>query len=245
MHRFFVPLEGFSEDLVTIVGPDVNHIGRVLRLKKGDCFYALDGNGNQFKVEVMEVKHDKVKGKIVAQQKLETESPVFIWMGQSLIKGNRFDNLVRKAVELGVGSVVPLHTIRSIPKFKKAEESKKLERWQRISQEASKQSERTKIPEVYPSILDLKQYFDLVQESDLKFIFWEQEAITSLRDFSKESDIKSIAFLVGPEGGWSREEVEQAKCYGFKTVSLGPRKLRADSASLVVLSLLQHIWGDI
>ncbi len=245
MHRFFVPPEGFSDGLVTIVGPDVYHIGKVLRLKQGDWLYALDGNGNQFKVEVMEIKRDKVKGKIFAQQQLETESPVFVWMGQSLIKGNRFDNLVRKAVELGVGSVVPLQTMRSIPKFKKTEESKKIERWQRISQEASKQSERIKIPEVYPSILDLNQYFELVQAAELKFIFWEQETSVSLGDFPQKNDIKSIAFLVGPEGGWSLEEIEQSRSHGFKTVSLGPRKLRADSASLVVLSLLQHLWGDI
>lgn len=246
MHRFFVPPEQIDEKRVTVRGSDVNHIRNVLRLKAGDRICVLDGLGKQWQVRLTRLDAKEVEGEVVTEVGMDTESPVQIIMGQALIKGNRFDHLVRKAVELGVHQIVPLETQRCVAKVKKQEAGKKLERWQRIAEEAAKQCGRSQIPQVGPDIHNLKAFCDQVETSDLKLLFWEDEARTRLRDIDiGDKAVGSIAFVAGPEGGWDPQEVEFLKESGFQTVGLGPRTLRADGVSLIILSLLQHRWGDL
>ena len=245
MHRFFIPPENLKDDRVTIRGSDVNHIRNVLRMKVGDRALILDGRGNQFVVEMTRVTRDQVEADILSRDKVQVESPVRIVMGQALIKGNRFDNLVRKSVELGVSSIVPLNTRRCVARLKKDEEKKKIQRWQKIVKEASQQCGRTAIPEVAASVISLEVFCDRVEDCDLKLLFWECETERKLADVQPKKEIQSIAFAAGPEGGWAPEEVDALRHHGFETVGLGPRTLRADSASLVILSLLQHRWGDL
>ncbi|MCF8720806.1 16S rRNA (uracil(1498)-N(3))-methyltransferase [Nitrospina gracilis] len=246
MHRFFVPPEQIDEKRVTVRGSDVNHIRNVLRLKVGDRICVLDGFGKQWQVRLTRLDAKEVEGEVVTEVGMDTESPVKIIMGQALIKGNRFDHLVRKAVELGVHRIVPLETQRCVAKVKKHEAGKKLERWQRIAEEAAKQCGRSQIPQVGPDIHGLKAFCDQVGASDLKLLFWEDEARTRLRDIEPPGNkVETLAFVAGPEGGWDPQEVEFLKESGFQTVGLGPRTLRADAVSLVILSLLQHRWGDL
>jgi len=245
MHRFFVLPEGFSGNTVTLKGSDVNHIRTVLRMKPGDRIEVIDHQGIQYKVVLAEVERDHVQGEILSKIVMQTESPVSIRMGQALIKGNVFDLLVRKATELGVHSVVALKTQRCVARLAKEAESYRTQRWQRIAGEASKQCGRSSIPPINPTVSSLEEFCHQSSGCDLKLVFWEGEQETRLQDIDSPDSVSSIAFLAGPEGGWAIEEIDFLKQQGFQTVTLGPRLLKADSVSLVILSLLQHRWGDL
>ncbi len=245
MHRFFVSPEGFSEKIVTIKGPDVNHIRTVLRMKSGDRIRVMDGQGFQYEVCLTGISKDRVQGEIVSRTSIQTESPVRIKMGQALIKGSGFDNLVRKSVELGVHSIIPLKTQRCVSRLASAAERDRSRRWQRIAEEASKQCGRSQVPEVNPKALSVEEFCRQSADCDLKLVFWEDEGKTRLQDIVAPGSVGSIAFLAGPEGGWAEDEIDYLRQQGFQSVTLGPRLLKADSASLVILSLLQHRWGDL
>ncbi len=245
MHRFFVSPEGFSENTVTIKGSDVNHIRTVLRMKPGDRIEVIDHQGIRYEIVLGVVDRDHVQGEILSKIALQTESPVTIRMGQALIKGNAFDLLIRKATELGVVEIVPLKTQRCVARLAKVSEPNRTQRWQRIAEEAAKQCGRSRVPEIHSTVLSIEEFCRQSSESDLKLVFWEGEQQTRLQDVVTPDSVSSIAFLAGPEGGWAAEEIEFLKQEGFQTVTLGPRLLKADSASLVILSLLQHRWGDL
>ena len=245
MRRFFVSPEGITEKTVTLKGSDVNHIRTVLRMKPGDCIGVVDGEGHQYEVRLTEVERQTVCGDILSKAVLDTESPVRIAMGQALIKGSAFDLLVRKAAELGVRTIVPLKTQRCVARLAHGSGVGRADRWQRIAEEASKQCGRAQVPEVHPAVLSVEEFCRQFKDCDLKLVFWEDEPKTRLKDIAPQGPVSSIAFLAGPEGGWAKEEIGFLRQQEFQTVSLGPRLLKADSASLVILSLLQHRWGDL
>ncbi len=245
MHRFFVRPEDFTSGEVVLRGSDVSHIRTVLRLKPGERIQVLDGLGNRYCVCLTEVKPKEIRGQVESKEAVQTESPLNLRMGLSLLKGNKFDPILRKAVELGVRSVVPLRTERCVVRVLRTEEDKKIARWEKIAREAAKQSGRTELPAVHPRLQSVENFCHECRDFDVKIIFWEEEEETRLKDIHVENSPRSIAFLTGPEGGFSRQEIEAAKQSGFQPVSLGPRILRAETAPVVVLSLLQNRWGDL
>ena len=242
MHRFFAGDENFSRDSIFLAGSDAIHICTVLRLQAGDKIQVLDGQGSLYIVQLVDVKAKLVKGEIISSEKANTESPLTIHLGQSLIKGNKFDVVLRKSVELGVKTITPLMTERTVVK---SDGNKKIARWKKIAEESCKQCGRSSIPKVSGSIIKLDVFCQQGSEADLKLMFWELESENGFKDINPEKTPSSVSVLIGPEGGFTIEEVETARSHGFQTVSLGPRILRAETASLVVLSLLQFKWGDI
>ncbi len=242
MYRFFAGNESFSEKSVVLAGTDASHICTVLRLRVGDKIQVLDGKGSLYVVQLADVKSKSVKGKIISSEKVNTESPLKIHLGQSLIKGNTFDVVLRKSVELGVETITPLMTERTVVK---SDGDKKIARWQKIAEESCKQCGRSSIPKVSENIIKLDVFCKQRSEADLKLMFWELESENGLKDINPEKKPRSVSVLIGPEGGFTLEEVETARSHGFQTVGLGPRILRAETAPLVVLSLLQSKWGDI
>ena len=242
MHRFFAGDESFSRNSVVLTGTDASHIYTVLRLQIGDKIQVLDGKGSLCIVQLADVKAKLVKGEIISSEKVNTESPLTVHLGQSLIKGNKFDVVLRKSVELGVETITPLITERTVVK---SDSNKKIARWQKIAEESCKQCGRSSIPKVSESIVRMDVFCQQENEADLKLMFWELESENGLKDINLEKTPSSVSILIGPEGGFTVQEVETARSYGFQTVSLGPRILRAETAPLVVLSLLQSKWGDI
>jgi 16S rRNA (uracil1498-N3)-methyltransferase len=242
MHRFFAGNENFSGDSVVLTGTDASHIRNVLRLKARDNIEVLDGKGSLYVVKLTDVKAQLVKGEIITSEKVNTESPLKIHLGQSLIKGNKFDDVLRKSVELGVETITPLMTERTVVK---SDSDKKIARWQKIAEESCKQCGRSSIPNVSKSVTKLDVFCQQRSEADMKLIFWELESENGLKDINPEKPPSSMSVLIGPEGGFTIEEVKTARSHGFQTVGLGPRILRAETAPLVVLSLLQSKWGDI
>ena len=246
MHRFFTSPENISEGVVTLCGSDVIHIRNVLRLKSGDRVQVLDGRGDCFVVALIRVGREKIQGRIESREDARNyESPLFIRLGQALVKGAGYDGIVRRAVELGVGHVVPVKSRRCIAKFSKSDMVRKTERWQRIAREASKQCGRERIPEVGPAVMSVEAFCAANQDADLKFVFWEEERATQVNNMPVGGKPRSAAILIGPEGGFAAGEIESAEKHGFQPVSLGPRLLRTDTAPLVALSILQYRWGDL
>ena len=242
MHRFFAHKSNFLNNLVVLQGSDVSHIRTVLRLTVGDEIEVLDGEGTLYLVRLSEFKKNLIKCEILSSEKIDTESPLKIHLGQSLVKGNGFDIILRKAVELGAHSISPLLTERTVTKV---DSDKKIIRWKKIAEESSKQCGRSLIPEIANNIVKLETFCQQASNSDLKLIFWEMENKKSLKDVNPETAPSSASVLIGPEGGFTQEEVETARSYGFHSLGLGPRIFRAETAPLVVLSLLQAKWGDI
>jgi len=242
MHRFFLGKENILKDSVFIKGSDAKHISNVLRLHARDEIQVFDGKGLLYLVELEDVKNKLVKGKIVSSEKMDTESPLKIHLGQSLIKGNKFDVVLRHSVELGVQTITPLLTDRTVLK---CDHDKKVSRWKKIIEESSKQCGISSIPQISEKVIKLDDYCQQRKSSNLKLMFWEMEKENGLKDIKLIDAPISVNILIGPEGGFTLAEVEMARSYGFQTLGLGPRIFRAETAPLVVLSLLQSKWGDI
>lgn len=245
MRRFFTPPENISGDRLVIRGSDVAHIRAVLRLRPGDQIHVLDGRGNRYCAQLTGVDRQEVAARIVSRETAETESPVSIRMGLPLIKGNKFDDILRKAAELGANRIVPLRTERCVVKMEGKDKTGKTLRWRKIAEEASKQCGRSAVPAVEPSVQDLETFCRESADCDLKVVFWEGEGKVRLKDIAASAPVRSVAFFTGPEGGLTGAEIETARSHGFKTASLGPRILRAETAPIAVLAVLQNLWGDL
>ena len=245
MRRFFVTPDGFRKDYVVIRGSDATHIRDVLRMKPGDLIHVFDENGLCYQVELSSILKKESEGRVLSIEPLDIESPLEICLGQAILKGKRFDGVVRKAVELGTRSIVPLITKRTIARIPTGGFDKKICRWQKIAEEASKQCGRNHIPKVESNVLDLGSFCEESKDYDLKLCFWENESSCRVQDIITKSPPKRIAALIGPEGGFEAEEIEDVKKTGFFTVSLGPRLLRAETAPSAALAILQNRWGDI
>jgi 16S rRNA (uracil1498-N3)-methyltransferase len=246
MHRFFTSPENIVDKKAILYGVDVSHIRTVLRLKKGDRIQILDGCGNCYTVTLTCLGRDNIESRIDLKEDANScESPLMISLGQVMVKGTGFDGIVRRAVELGVGEVIPVSSYRCIPKISDNDIKKKMDRWSRIAREASKQCGRSRIPTVGPNTTSVKEFCSAYQDAGLKLIFWEEEQSIKIKDLPHESQFDSAAVLIGPEGGFSSGEVEISREYAFQSVSLGPRLLRTETAPLAAISIIQHHWGDL
>jgi 16S rRNA (uracil1498-N3)-methyltransferase len=246
MHRFFITPDNITDDKVIILGTDVAHMRTVLRLKEGDRVQVLDGRGNCYTIILTKVSRDQIESTISLKEDASNcESPLRICLGQGMVKGTGFDGIVRKSVELGVDKIVPISATRSISKLSQEDSERKMNRWCRISREASKQCGRSSIPTIGPKSATVKEFCFTNRESDLKIIFWEEERSFRIKNLLHISKLKSAAILIGPEGGFSSKEVDVSREYGFQSVSLGPRLLRTDTAPLAAISIIQNHWGDL
>jgi 16S rRNA (uracil1498-N3)-methyltransferase len=242
-HRFFVPEEKITDKHVKLTGSDVSHIRTVLRLKAGASIQVINGLGQLLTVRLVKVKVKEIQGEIIASEKFNVESPLAIHLGLALTKGSKFDTTLRASVELGVSSVTSLSTDRCV--IKKNLTKTKTERWKKIVLESSKQCGRAKVPLVTDDIESLEVFCRHNNDRDIKLVFWENESNNSLKNIKFDQVPCSVAVLIGPEGGFSLDEINIVRDYGFQAVRMGPRIIRAETAPVVVLALLQSFWGDL
>jgi 16S rRNA (uracil1498-N3)-methyltransferase len=230
--------------MLRIEGDEVRHIRRVLRLKAGDEIAVFNGSAKEYEGKIVEEGPSSVVIMIQNILSSKRESPLEITLAQSLLKGEKMDYLIQKATELGVKEIIPFFSSRSVPLLEKSRRLRRYHRWGKIAIEASKQCGRGVIPKIEP----LQDYYEMLQnisQDFLRLILWEKEG-TRLKEALEGSKEKvKIFFIVGPEGGLSQKEVEDAKEKGFIPVTLGKRILRSETASLCLLSILQYEWGDI
>jgi 16S rRNA (uracil1498-N3)-methyltransferase len=222
-----------------------HYLNRVLRLQAGDRFIAMDGRGHWWSA-VLEVRETGLFASIAEEIAENRELPVEVTLMAALPKGNGFDEVVRQAAELGVASIVPLTSDRTLLK----PSSQKVDRWKRIAAEAAEQSER----QIVPAILETVSFDVAVKDCGQKYRFicvargekrhlWDclvslEPAQSPLIRGEQDGEEFSIVIATGPEGGWTDGEVERAIEFGFEAVSLGSRILRAVTAPIVALSLV-------
>ena len=245
MHVFFVEgttLKAGSE--VALAPADLNHACRVLRLHKDSPVIVSDGQGLAFKGIITALTPREGRVRLVAAVP-PAESPLRVTLMQALVKGEKMDLIVRQAVELGAARLVPVVTGRSIPRLNAAKEAGRLERWRKIARAAAAQCRRAVIPVVEP-LHSFAEVLALVGGA-MTLVPWEKERHLSLGALLRQPGPGDGALLVfvGPEGGFSAAEAKLLTAAGARTVQLGPRILRAETAAAAVLGMVQAAWGDL
>jgi 16S rRNA (uracil1498-N3)-methyltransferase len=240
--RFYAPPNAFADQTVTLAADEARHLRDVLRLKAGDEVYVFNGVGREFRCTVSSTARDSADLRIDAEvEPAKPESQLQLNLCVALLKGEKFDLVVQKATELGVSKVVPLITrYADIHLRDKADAAKRVTRWQRIALEAAKQSGRAFVPEISAPAA-FETFVGCAKGGGLFVIFSERDG----HKLSSLNATQNITALVGSEGGWSDEEIEQARAHDFHIVTLGGRVLRAETAAITITALLQHLFGDL
>jgi len=245
MHRFFIAQ---FEKAETVVLPEQIgwQIRKVLRLQKGNSIVIFDGENNEYEYVLREVTPSQVIASFQKESKNTTEPEISIMLYQALLPKDTFEQVLQKATEIGVSSFVPIETKRTILKTKDISQQKR-ERWEKIVQEASEQSERGKVPQV-GSPISFEDAIGKALEDGQVYIAWEEENENFASKVFTETIEKTHAFIslfVGPEGGFSPEEIDFAKAKGVQTVSLGPRILRSETAGIILPALVLFTLGEL
>jgi 16S rRNA (uracil1498-N3)-methyltransferase len=236
--RFFITPEQVREPYIAVTGDDLRHIRTVLRKQPGDLLMLLDGRGMEYIVRIATMERSEIDTEIVERRKREL-STVRVTLGQGLPKTDKMDFIVQKATELGVSSLAPLITERTIVKVK--DEEKRGERWRKIAREAAMQSGRPDIPKV-ETILPFGDYIRTLDPGPLPLLLfpWEEGTVPIKQVLRQTPGAQNIVVLIGPEGGFSQDEADAAKGKGFHLVSLGPNILRTETAAVAVLSMIGY-----
>lgn len=246
MARFYVGKDCINEDIITIIGNDVSHIKNVLRLVPGEEIVVCDGLSTDYTAVIETIGNNTVTSRITAERKNTNESPVTVYLFQGLPKSDKMDLIIQKCTELGISKIFPVITNRTVIKINNhSEELKKLERWRRISMEASKQSCRGSVPSVEEVLSFENAIVKAAAISDLAILAYENEERGKLKKFLKKSQVRTISIFIGPEGGFEKDEVKAAFKLGILPVKLGPRILRTETAGLALLAAVMYELGDI
>lgn len=245
MPKFFVTSNEIENDKIKIKGKDVNHIKNVLRAKIEDELDICNTDEmKDYKCEIEELTSDSVTCKIISEKQNDSESNVKITIFQGLPKADKMELIIQKSVELGVNKIIPVDMKRCVVRLKDKDQIKKVERWQKISEVASKQCGRGIIPEI-GQVIKIKEIVDRIGEYDIILVAYEKEENNYLKfEIVKlkklEKDKKKIAIVIGPEGGLEEEEVKQLQENGAKVITLGKRILRTETVALNMISILMY-----
>lgn len=246
MPKFFVKKEQINNEKIVIIGQDVKHIKNVLRKNIGDELVICNiDNQKDYLCEIANIEESKIICKINHIMETTAESNVKVTIMQGLPKADKMELIIQKSVELGVSEIIPVEMNRCIVKLNNKDASKKIERWQKISEVAAKQCGRNLIPTIKP-LINIKNICNLIHEYDIVIVAYENEKeITIKHELKKlleqyENKEINIAILVGPEGGISEKEIELLRENGAITVSLGKRILRTETVALNVLSIIMY-----
>lgn len=231
--------ENFIGEQVVIEGDDVKHLRSVLRVEVGQDILVSDGHGRDVIASVASVEADRIIADIISERGAEElpELPIAITLYQALPKADKMELIIQKCVELGVSRIVPVETSRCVVKLDKKNAAKKVERWQKIARSASEQCQRSLVPEV----ADVMSWRGALDEAEgMSVICYEQESSTGtlrkLLESVRENKLERLNVFVGPEGGFTNEEVDQAIKSGHESISLGKRILRTETAGMALIA---------
>lgn len=243
MRRFRIRPEGIVGDHVIFDPEETRHLSRVLRLGTGDLVEALDGAGTMLTVRIERVGARGAEGTVLSRAAHRTESPLRLTLAQGIAKGDKMETIIRMATELGVTHVVPLATARAVVKMEAGKQGSRMTRWQRVAQEAAKQSGRAVIPDIAPP-QSLEAWLAGRETGGLLLCLWEG-APTPLVPQLPPPPVAHATLVVGPEGGLEAVEAEALGKAGGVVGGLGTRILRTETAGPVGLALLQARYGDL
>lgn len=235
MERFFFAPGDINGDTALMCGDDVNHILKVLRIPRGGEVLLCDGQRNEYIAKIKEVSGSEIVFSLSDVMPCENEPQVKVTLYQALPKQGKLETIIQKCVELGVSSIQPVLTKRCV---KRPDDfNGKLNRYRKVSLEAAKQSQRGIVPEVF----ELKQLTECdFLKHELTLLAYEGEREQKLKDVLQRNTAKDIAIIIGTEGGFEIEEVENLKSLGVKSVSLGRRILRTETAGMAMLAMVMY-----
>ncbi|CCQ94323.1 Ribosomal RNA small subunit methyltransferase E [[Clostridium] ultunense Esp] len=240
MQRYLLSKEKIIEEKIIFTEEDLHHILHVMRFQVGDKVIVGDGQERAYLVELTSLSQKKGEGIILEPLYEERELPVKVTLAQGLAKGEKMDWIIQKATELGVFAILPFTSSRTIVKLDKTKAQERILRWQRIAKEAAEQCHRTHLPQILPPV-PYEKLLQMAQGYDFSFIPYEKEGSRSLFPFVERIPVnRRILVVIGPEGGFSEEEVQRAEKAGIYPVSLGKRILRTETAAIVALSVFVH-----
>jgi len=242
--RIYFPGEIQRGDLCKLGEEKLRYVKSVLRMNKGDQLILFDGTGWQYETVIKQFFSDGITVEVLKKDKMP-DKVVNITVYQALPKANKMDFIIQKATELGADRIVPFQSARSVPRLTADKARFRISRWRNIATEAARQCGRVDIPEV-SNILSYEEVIASDETEKLKLIFWEEESARGIKQVlrdEKYNGVKSIVAVVGPEGGFSKEEVDVAVEKGFISVSLGRNILKVETAALAILSIIQYEKG--
>ena len=240
VRRFYAPTDQFSAGTVALDEDETRHLRDVLRLKVDDTAHVFDGEGKEFACTVESVEKRRSILKVNEEVSPSSpESPLDLTIASVLLKGDKLDLVVQKAVELGVNKFIPMISARCDVKVGDA--AKRADRWRRIAMEATKQCGRAKLMQV----ANVTEYSKLLNETNdaalTRIHFSERDG----ESFDAVSGSTRILAFIGPEGGWDDAELEKAAAAGIRSITFGGRIMKADTAAIAITSILQHRFGDV
>lgn len=244
MPRFPIRKNLFSEEdgilRGTISESDYTHITKVLRLGAGDRITVFDTESIEYEGVIMDISSGTIAVQVVDTRRLQTESKLELNLFQAILKGNMIDTVISQATQLGVSGIFPVISERT-----QVRSTAKVDRWNKIARESTKQCGRT-VPPAVSEPAYLQRSLEIRNKSEMKIILYENQS-ELLRDYmsSHKKSVRTINIFIGPEGGFSEQEITLAKGKGYTVLGLGERILRAETASVVGLTLLQSRYGDI
>ena len=234
MHRFFT--NEIQSNTAVVRGEDVKHISRVLRLRAGDCVQLCDGNGRECDAVVLSIEADAVTFETNEWRPAKSEPQTKVTLFQCLPKAGKMETIIQKCVELGAEAFTPVQSERCVVVLKPPYRDR-IARWQRVAEEAAKQSRRGVIPKVHDPIALEKLAFD---GFDTVLVAYENEQTVSLKTALSGTSPRRVAIVIGPEGGFSEAEIAVLCEKGARSVSLGPRILRTETAGMAMLAQILY-----
>lgn len=235
MRTFFIPANNITEDQAIITGDEAKHLRKVLRLGPGDLIMLIDGTGVTYKAQISEVGKAATRA-IILQRATDTPPPPYLHLGQAVLKKKKMELLLQKTTELGVSTIQPFISQHCSLTYDPDSQS---ERWHKIIIESCKQCKRATPPQILPTI----SFDNLLAGSthhEEKILLWEDEPTNRFSPFPNSLP-RNISLLIGPEGGFSQQEITKSRTSGFQTITLGPRTLRAETAAIAAITISQYL----
>ena len=244
MHRFFVKQKWMAGRTATIRGQEARHMVHVLRLRIGDLVELVDDGGAVYKATIEKIDGESITLSVGEPRHSHRESPVRITLAQAYLKDRKMDRLIRQLTELGITRWIPFPTERSVSRPDHRRLSNRVARWKKISREALKQSRRNHPPSIQP-FPSYAAILDEAKTSEVRVVFCEKARQPLAPSRAPSGVVTSVFVLVGPEGGFTAREIVAAISRSFSSVSLGPRILRAETAAMAAIALIQYLYGDL
>lgn len=236
MQKFFVKSSQIENDKIKIIGTDVNHIVNVLRLKAEDEIQVCNEETSQnYICKIDSYSKEEVLCSVIKQIESKAETKVIIDVYQGLPKADKMELIIQKTTELGAKSITPVAMERCVSKITGKDETKKIERWQKIAEVAAKQSKRDVIPTVN-RVSTIKELCLKIKDYDTFLVAYEEEKQNSLKQMLQQGKVEKIGVLIGPEGGIDKKEIDMLIENGAKIVTLGNRILRTETAPIAIVS---------